>query len=131
MHNNLYKGSRRQIADRLLIVNHRLGERSFFVNSPSPWNSLPDSVQDAASVDVFKTRLKTYPFVLSYTLQPVMTFYMLNRPCFRHRPYIRCSVNGQYNNNNIIIIIIIICLLVCFCLFFVCFFVSPTITKPI
>ena len=37
----------------------RLGERSLSVNFSSLWNSLPDSVKNCTSVDVFKSRLKT------------------------------------------------------------------------
>ena len=47
--------------NRLLIPRSsktvRLVERSFAVNGPSLWNSLPDSVKNSISVDVFKSRL--------------------------------------------------------------------------
>ena len=43
-----------------------LGERSFRVSGSSLWNALPYNVKDASSVDLFKTRLKTLLFGLSY-----------------------------------------------------------------
>ena len=81
----------------------RLRERSFSVNGPSLWNSLPDSVKNSTSVDVFKSRLKTYLFGFSFTSWPLVTYYMLKHPCFRYRPCLRRSINRR----AIIIIIII------------------------
>ena len=40
----------------------KFGERSFEICSSTTWNSLPDSVKDADSIDVLKSRLKTYLF---------------------------------------------------------------------
>ena len=36
--------------------------RSFSIMAPSLWNELPDSLQKANSVEIFKAELKTLPF---------------------------------------------------------------------
>ena len=81
----------------------RLGERSFSVNGPSLWNSFPNNVKNSISVDVFKSRLKTYLFGFSFTALPLVTYYMLKRSCFRYRSRLRHSIIQR-----VIIIIIII-----------------------
>ena len=58
--------------------------------APTTWNSLPDSVKDADSIDAFKSRLKTDLFGLSYG----------------QTKFFNCVVNAslfyelQCNNNN-------------------------------
>jgi len=47
---------------RLLTV----GDRAFPVSGPHVWNSLPDLVTSAPSVAVFRSRLKTHLFNISY-----------------------------------------------------------------
>ena len=46
----------------------KFGERSFAVAEPTIWNSLPYSVKAAETVGIFKSRLKTHSFRLSYDL---------------------------------------------------------------
>ena len=46
--------------------NTMFGERSFAVSGPTAWNSLPDHVKHASSLEGFKSRLKTYLFKQSY-----------------------------------------------------------------
>ena len=36
------------------------GERAFIVSAPKLWNSLPNTIKDASSLDTFKTQLKSY-----------------------------------------------------------------------
>ena len=55
----------------------KFGERSFSVAGPTIWNSLPDSVKAADTVGIFKSRLKTHLFGLSYDLP------LWKRPCFQ------------------------------------------------
>ena len=43
------------------------GERAFSVCAPKLWNKLPSSVRNSASVDTFKTSLKTYMFSKAFT----------------------------------------------------------------
>ena len=40
------------------------GDRAFSFAAPDVWNSLPESVKSAKSLDVFKTKLKTHLFEL-------------------------------------------------------------------
>ena len=40
-------------------------ERSFGISGPTTWYFLSDSVKDASFIDVFKSKLKTYIFLLS------------------------------------------------------------------
>jgi hypothetical protein len=42
------------------------GARAFSVTGPTYWNQLPETVKNAATVNTFKRRLKTYLFELSY-----------------------------------------------------------------
>ena len=61
-------GLRSSAEDHLCVpkTKTKFGERSFNVAGPSAWNSLPDFVRDAESVDIFKSRLKTHLFRQSY-----------------------------------------------------------------
>ena len=43
-----------------------MGDRSFSCYAPKMWNTLPASLKDSPSVDVFKSHLKTYLFNLFY-----------------------------------------------------------------
>src|SRR5688572_17404655 len=43
-----------------------LGERAFSVSGPTFWNSLPVSVRSAQSLVSFRSRLKTYLFLIAY-----------------------------------------------------------------
>ena len=68
---NQRRSSLRSVSHNRLVVPHpskiiMFGERSFEIFGPTTCNSLPDSVKDADSIDVFKSRLKTYLFGLSY-----------------------------------------------------------------
>ena len=63
--------SLRSVSHNCLVVpppskTIKFGERSFGIWGPTTWNSLPDSVKDADSIDLLKTRLKPYLFGLSY-----------------------------------------------------------------
>ena len=37
-------------------------DRAFSISGPKQWNQLPDSIQNSCSLDVFKSRLKTFLF---------------------------------------------------------------------
>ena len=67
---NQRRSSLRSVSHNCLVVppskTIKFRERSFGICGPTTWNSLPDSVEDADSIDVFKSRLKTYLFGLSY-----------------------------------------------------------------
>ena len=68
---NQRRSSLRSASHNCLVVpppskTIKFGERSFGICGPTTWNSLPDFVKDADSIDVFKSRLKTYLFGLSY-----------------------------------------------------------------
>ena len=43
-----------------------LGKRAFAVAAPAAWNSLPDDVRSAPTLDKFKQCLKTHLFIQSY-----------------------------------------------------------------
>ncbi|KAL4007453.1 hypothetical protein ACER0C_001305 [Sarotherodon galilaeus] len=43
-----------------------IGERAFSFRAPFLWNNLPQDIRQACSVEVFKTKLKTHLFTLSY-----------------------------------------------------------------
>jgi len=45
-----------------------LGKRAFVVAAPAAWNSLPDDVRSAPTLDEFKQCLKTHLFIQSYYL---------------------------------------------------------------
>ena len=61
---------RSALRDTLAIpqTKTKFGERSFAVTGPTIWNSLPDSVKAAETVGIFKSKLKTHLFGLSYDL---------------------------------------------------------------
>ena len=68
---NNRRSSLRSATHKCLVIpppakTAHLSERSFRVSGPSLRNTLPDNVKDASSVDLFKTRLKTFLFGLSY-----------------------------------------------------------------
>lgn len=44
------------------------GERSFYYQAPSIWNSLPSSIRNAPSLSAFKSNLKTHLFKQSYSV---------------------------------------------------------------
>ena len=52
----------------LLVPRTRLkfGNRAFAVAGPEAWNSLPVDIRSSETVTLFKNRLKTYLFKLSY-----------------------------------------------------------------
>ena len=54
--------------DDLVIpaTKSKFGERSVAVGGPSAWNALPESVRAAESINIFKCKLKTHCFGLSY-----------------------------------------------------------------
>ena len=43
-----------------------IGNRAFAVAGPEAWNSLPVDIRSSETVTLFKNRLKTYLFKLSY-----------------------------------------------------------------
>ena len=43
-----------------------LGDRAFQVASPGLWNSLPNDIRNAKTMDVFKSLVKTYLFRKAY-----------------------------------------------------------------
>ena len=52
----------------LIVPRTRLefGKRAFAFAGPAAWNSLPDVVRSAESIDTFKRRLKSFLFSVSY-----------------------------------------------------------------
>ena len=61
----------RSSSDTTLLTIPRLsklmiGDRSFHLAGPRLWNSIPSAIREAASVTVFKRRLKTYLFSEAY-----------------------------------------------------------------
>lgn len=55
--------------DLLVIPKSRLkcrGDRTFCIAAPRLWNALPLSVRQASSVNIFKSRLKTFLFCKVY-----------------------------------------------------------------
>ena len=65
-----------------LIVSHTrlitVGDRAFPVAAARVWNSLPDLVTSAPSVAVFRSRLKTHLFNLSYPCDCTVTLVALD-----------------------------------------------------
>ena len=65
----LARGLRSQDA-RLLVIppvaRKTVGGRAFQTRAPILWNSLPKCIREADSINVFKTRLKTYLFTKFY-----------------------------------------------------------------
>ena len=61
-------GRRSASRDDLVIpaTKSKFEERSFGVGGPSAWNALPESVRAAESINMFKSKLKTHLFGLSY-----------------------------------------------------------------
>ena len=47
-------------------IKTKWGERTFAHAAPSAWNSLPRTIKDSSSVEMFKSNLKTYMFNLAY-----------------------------------------------------------------
>ena len=45
---------------------HRIGDRSFSVSAPIAWNKLPASLRTIDNFNVFKSKLKTYLFDLTF-----------------------------------------------------------------
>ena len=43
-----------------------IGDRSFYLAGPRLWNSIPSAIREAASITIFKRRLKTYLFSEAY-----------------------------------------------------------------
>ena len=54
--------------DNLIVPDGKtqFGERSFAIAGQKVWNSLPNIVKNAESVETFKSRLKTHLFKLAY-----------------------------------------------------------------
>ena len=59
------------------------------VAAPTTWNTLSDSVKEVSSIDVFKSRLKTYLFGLSYGETEFFNNVLLMRPCITNCSCIR------------------------------------------
>ncbi|KAL3058228.1 hypothetical protein OYC64_010411 [Pagothenia borchgrevinki] len=43
-----------------------VGDRAFSVAAPTLWNALPPEIRNAASLDIFKSSLKTHLFTLAF-----------------------------------------------------------------
>ena len=86
---NNRRSSLRSATHKCLVIpppakTAHLGERSFRVSGSSLWNALPDNVKDASSVDLFKTRLKTFLFgLLDSELNLSFLILLSMRPCKR------------------------------------------------
>ena len=61
-------GLRSASRDDLVIpaTKSKFEERSFAVGGPSAWNALPESVRAAEIINIFKCKLKTHLFGLSF-----------------------------------------------------------------
>src|SRR6218665_1381311 len=44
----------------------KFGDCSFSIARPTAWNSLPDHIKNASSLETFKSKLKTHLFKQSY-----------------------------------------------------------------
>src|SRR6218665_2071121 len=47
-------------------TNLKFGNRMFEVAGPAGWNSLPEPIRRSSSINIFKTKLKTYLFSKFY-----------------------------------------------------------------
>jgi len=65
---NLRSGDRVTTHDLVIPRTNsaRSGPRSFSVSGPTIWNSLPHSIRDSASVDIFRKNVKTFLFGKAY-----------------------------------------------------------------
>ena len=68
-----YKPGRQNLrsADKLLLKVKKtksvtLGEKSFSFSSPKVWNELPMYIRCETSLDLFKSKLKTFYFKIAY-----------------------------------------------------------------
>ncbi|KAL3046902.1 hypothetical protein OYC64_021177 [Pagothenia borchgrevinki] len=43
-----------------------VGDRAFSVAAPTIWNALPAEIRNAASLDIFKSSLKTHLFTMAF-----------------------------------------------------------------
>ena len=75
----------------------QFGRRSFTVAAPSIWNSLPDFVRDAESLDIFKARLKTHVFREYYGVSDIL---LSKRPWLQFKLCARRYYNYPVNNHN-------------------------------
>ena len=69
MSSNIHTSRLRSADNQTLVVprtNLVFGNRGFSVAAPAAWNTLPNSIKCAPSLDIFKERLKTYLFSKSF-----------------------------------------------------------------
>ena len=50
-----------------LTNNVTMGDRAFSIYAPRTWNNIPEIIRNAKSVDIFKSKLKTYLFNLEFS----------------------------------------------------------------
>ena len=66
----VHKGRRHDPQDTLLVVPYTtsktFADRSISVMGPKLWNSLPVTIQQAPSYDIFKSKLKTHLFTVAF-----------------------------------------------------------------
>ena len=84
------------------------GDRAFSVAAPKHWNDIPLDIKLSGSVDVFKSRLKTYLFRLAFNWLFVLVLLLVSYFLFLIVKRYRAFVLYRYTNKVIIIIIIII-----------------------
>ena len=68
----------RSSSKKLLIVpesrTKTYGDRRFSVAAPKHWNLLPNDIRNSPSIEVFKTKLKTYLFREAYGCQSLFSY---------------------------------------------------------
>ena len=62
------EGLRSPSLSAVVVPRHRtqFAERAFAIAGPTIWNSLPQSIRDAATLQSFRQKLKSYLFELAY-----------------------------------------------------------------
>ena len=65
-HPGLHSSITKHLLEVPAIKRHTFTERSFSVYGPKLWNTLPNSIKESKTIDIFKTNLKTYPFTKAY-----------------------------------------------------------------
>ena len=54
------------LARSTIRTKKTMGDRAFMIAAPMLWNRLPLSVRQAATIDTFKSLVKTYLFTMTY-----------------------------------------------------------------
>ena len=65
-HPGLWSSITKHLLEVPTTTRHTFAERSFSVYGPKLWNTLPSSIKESKTIDIFKTNLKTYLFTKAY-----------------------------------------------------------------